>query len=218
MSIAPLLAALSALKQALREPDVLGFRETLTVMLPYEAGRRFEVWAARNLSVIGGAPELRTVDEDGPAPRRELVIEAIAVISWPLKLIALESGRIVPEPVVASAPRVVAHTNLDQTYPGYINFTREDDGTVSVYLRGDPSKFEGSYICGYAADKWKPGRCTPGDDRCNNYCNMAPQKGPMQDHPADATQIREGATTKLTLSAADFDALIAAARPERVGT
>lgn len=25
--------------------------------------------------------------------------------------------------------------------------------------------------------------CHPGDAVCNNYCNLAPQKGPMQDHP-----------------------------------
>lgn len=43
---------------------------------------------------------------------------------------------------------------------------------------------EMSYICGYASDKGAPGRCTPGDDRCNNYCNLAPTKGPMQPHPA----------------------------------
>lgn len=43
---------------------------------------------------------------------------------------------------------------------------------------------EKTYVCGYASDKGQPGRCTPGDDRCNNYCNMAPAKGPMQPHPA----------------------------------
>lgn len=26
--------------------------------------------------------------------------------------------------------------------------------------------------------------CHPGDAVCNNYCNLAPQKGPMADHPA----------------------------------
>lgn len=25
--------------------------------------------------------------------------------------------------------------------------------------------------------------CFPGDDACNNYCNRAPQKGPMAEHP-----------------------------------
>lgn len=103
-----------------------------------------------------------------------------------------------------------AHTNPGSLYPGYINFTREDDGTVSVHLRGDPKIVEdGFYICGYQRDKGQPGRCTPGDDRCNNYCNMAPSKGPMQRAPASCTQVICGETVKLTLSAADFEALIA---------
>jgi hypothetical protein len=102
-----------------------------------------------------------------------------------------------------------AHTNLDPVYPGYVNFTREDDGTVSVILRGNPTVREGSYICGYRVDKGQPGRCTPGDERCNNYCNMAPEKGPMQKAPLDCSQVTCGETVKLTLSAADFAALVA---------
>lgn len=59
-----------------------------------------------------------------------------------------------------------AHTNRDASYPGFINFSREDDGSVSVLVRGDPS-----------------------------------------------TTGKEGASAKLTLSAADFDALIAGLVP-----
>lgn len=106
---------------------------------------------------------------------------------------------------------IVAHTNLDPSYPGYINFTREIDGTVTVYFRGNPVKREGCYVCGNPGDKGNPGRCTPGDDRCNNYCNMAPQKGPMQKAPLDCSHIDEGTGGSLTLSAADFAALIAGA-------
>lgn len=102
-----------------------------------------------------------------------------------------------------------AHTNLNSVYPGYINFTREDDGTVSVYLRGDPSTREGVYVCGYSCDKGQPGRCTPGDQHCNNYCNMAPEKGQMRPAPLECTQVICGETVKLTLSAADFAALVA---------
>jgi len=104
---------------------------------------------------------------------------------------------------------ISAHTNGDPLYPGYINFTREDDGTVSVYLRGNPETVAGRYICGYARDKGQPGRCTPGDDHCNNYCNMAPQKGSMQDAPRDCSHVKAGASTKLTLSAEAHDALLA---------
>jgi hypothetical protein len=101
-----------------------------------------------------------------------------------------------------------AYTKLGSIYPGYINFTREDDGTISVYLRGDPVTTEGVRVCGYACDKGKPGRCTPGDANCNNYCNMAPQKGPMQDGPLNCTQIICGETVKLSLSAAEFESLL----------
>lgn len=104
---------------------------------------------------------------------------------------------------------LAAHTNPGSQYPGYINFTREDDGTVTVHFRADPVKSEGSYICGYERDKGHPGRCTPGDDRCNNYCNLAPEKGKMAPSPADCSHVREGATATLKLSAAAFDALSA---------
>lgn len=105
-----------------------------------------------------------------------------------------------------------AHTKLDAIYPGYINFTREDDGSVSVSVRGDPKKVESaSYICGFAGrDTGQHGRCTPGDDRCNNYCNMAPSKGPMQPHPAPCVQVICGESVKLSLSAAEFEQLVAA--------
>ncbi|WP_027517901.1 hypothetical protein [Bradyrhizobium sp. WSM1417] len=105
---------------------------------------------------------------------------------------------------------IYAHTALNPLYPGYINFTREDDGTVSVHLRGDPRSVEASYICGYAADKGKPGRCTAGDDRCNNYCNMAPSKGPMQRSPAACVQVICSEVVKLSLSSAEFEQLVAA--------
>jgi hypothetical protein len=105
-----------------------------------------------------------------------------------------------------------AHTNPGTDCPGYINFTREDDGTISVHLRGNPTIVEGEYICGYACDKGQSGRCTPGDGKCNNYCNMAPEKGPMQKCPLPCRQVYAGQTEKLTLSAADFEALIAGLR------
>ncbi len=104
---------------------------------------------------------------------------------------------------------VGAHTNFDPMYPGYINFTREDDGSVSVYLRGDPSIKDGAYVCGYARDKGQPGRCTPGDGNCNNYCNMAPEKGAMQPAPQNCQQVICGETVKLTLSADAFASFIA---------
>lgn len=103
---------------------------------------------------------------------------------------------------------IAAHTNPGADYPGYINFTREDDGAITVHFRGDPSAADGCYVCGNARDKGQPGRCTPGDDRCNNYCNLAPEKGPMQKAPADCSHVREGATATLKLSPEDFATLL----------
>lgn len=105
---------------------------------------------------------------------------------------------------------IAGHTNPGSEYPGFINFTREDDGSISVHVRGDPSKRDGVYVCAYAIDKGKPGRCTAGDEHCNNYCNMAPQKGPMQRRPLPCVQVHCGETVKLTLSAADYSNLVGA--------
>lgn len=33
---------------------------------------------------------------------------------------------------------IYAYTKLDQSYPGYINVKREDDGSVVLTMRGDP--------------------------------------------------------------------------------
>ena len=107
---------------------------------------------------------------------------------------------------------LAAYTKPGASYPGYVNISREDDGTVSLFVRGDPTITDGAYVCGYAPRaKGQPGRCTPGDDRCNNYCNMAPGKGPMQDSPAPCVQTFEGQGARLSLSEAEFRALLAEA-------
>jgi hypothetical protein len=98
-----------------------------------------------------------------------------------------------------------AHTNFDPSFPGYINVEKLDDGTVRVVVRGDPKTREGIHVCGFAADKGKHGRCTPGDDRCNNYCNMAPEKGPMAPSALPATITDCGETVMLTLPWAAWD-------------
>jgi hypothetical protein len=102
---------------------------------------------------------------------------------------------------------VVAYTKLDQLFPGYINVTIADDGAVVITVRGDPKTVDGCYICGHASDKGRPGRCTPGDENCNNYCNLAPQKGKMQAAPLDCQQTYCGETVTVRLSAAEWAAL-----------
>lgn len=101
---------------------------------------------------------------------------------------------------------IAAYTTLAPVYPGYVNVSREEEGGVVITLRGDPTVREGAYICGHASDKGSPGRCTPGDDRCNNYCNLAPQKGPMVDHPAVCVQTLVGETVTVRLSDSEWSA------------
>lgn len=81
-----------------------------------------------------------------------------------------------------------APQNLPAVVGGY--FVEYEDG----YSSWSPAKaFEGGYtrllhtvmVCG--AD------CQPGDSVCNNYCNLAPQKGPMASKPpAGPDAPREG--------------------------
>lgn len=100
---------------------------------------------------------------------------------------------------------IAAYTTLAPIYPGYVNISRDDDSSVVIYVRGDPEvRAESVYICGHAVDKGKPGRCTPGDEACNNYCNLAPEKGPMVDHPASCSQTYEGKTAAVKLSAEEW--------------
>lgn len=100
--------------------------------------------------------------------------------------------------------KVVAYTKFDSVYPGYLNVTEKPDGSAVLHVRADPEKRKGVYICGRASDKGHPGRCTPGDDNCNNYCNMAPEKGPMQKSAKECEQVLCGQTVSLELSADEW--------------
>ncbi|RVC71293.1 hypothetical protein EN759_00320 [Mesorhizobium sp. M00.F.Ca.ET.038.03.1.1] len=103
---------------------------------------------------------------------------------------------------------IAACTTLAPVYPGYVNFSRNEDGSVDITVRADPKTVSGAYICGYARDKGQPGRCTPGDEHCNNYCNLAAEKGPMQPRPLPCEQTFEGGTAVVKLSAAEWEKLI----------
>lgn len=99
---------------------------------------------------------------------------------------------------------LLAYTAPGSQYPGYVSINRTPEGDIAVTVREAPTVRDGSYVCGFAADKGKPGRCTKGDDRCNNYCNMAPEKGPMQDHPLPCTQVFEGRSVTFTVPASEW--------------
>lgn len=89
------------------------------------------------------------------------------------------------------------------SYPPYLSVNRLENGDVSVTVRTAPKVVQGSYICSH---KPRPGACTAGGPTCNNYCNMAPQKGPMQDHPLPCEHTIEGTTSVIVIPAADWPA------------
>jgi hypothetical protein len=104
---------------------------------------------------------------------------------------------------------IFAYTGpTDPGYPAYVSINRNEDGDVVVSVRGAPKEYEGSRVCAFAHQAGEPGRCTPGDEFCNNYCNMAPQKGPMQDHPLRCKHVKEGPYAQATIPAAEWARLM----------
>lgn len=102
-----------------------------------------------------------------------------------------------------------AFTEISGQFPGYINFNKAEDGSMTVTVRSAPSTRNGGFVCGFAPrDTGQPGRCTPGDANCNNYCNHDHSK-PMADHPLPVEHIYCGQSASLTISAADWSDLIA---------
>lgn len=99
---------------------------------------------------------------------------------------------------------IAAITQTDPIYPGYLNFTRMEDDSVTIHVRGKPETHNGAYICGHKSVKGEDGRCTAGDEFCNNYCNMAPEKGPMQKSPMNCTHVLCGSEASITLTAEQF--------------
>jgi hypothetical protein len=96
-----LFAALHAVRSSFRELLGSGLPESIAIELDYEAGKRFECWLALN-----PPDELRyrhndwgrDVNPDSERPMREIYLQGVT-IRWPLKLIKLPSGRVIPEPL-----------------------------------------------------------------------------------------------------------------------
>lgn len=86
--------------------------------------------------------------------------------------------------------------------PGYVSVNRLESGDVEVTVRSASTTYD-AHVCAHAPDAG-PGRCTPGGPTCNNYCNMAPQKGPMQDRPLPCTHTEEGGTASFVVPAAEW--------------
>lgn len=103
---------------------------------------------------------------------------------------------------------MAAVTTLAPVYPGYVNLSREADGTVVVTVRGDPKSRSGVFVCAYPRDRGQPGRCTPGDEHCNNYCAAAPEKGEVQISPKDCVHTDEGETVSVRLTPAEWKTML----------
>lgn len=94
---------------------------------------------------------------------------------------------------------LAAWTAMDPVYPAFLNFTRDGDEVV-VTARGHATPVSGVRVCGQT--------CHPGDENCNNYCNSAPDKGPMADSPLPHNFERDGPTVQIRMSVGALDALL----------
>lgn len=94
-----------------------------------------------------------------------------------------------------------AYTAATAQYPAYVSINQQENGDVIVTLRADADIRDGVFICSHTGGA---GRCTAGGPNCNNYCNMAPEKGPMQDRPLPCRHVAPGQTVQVTIAAADW--------------
>jgi hypothetical protein len=78
--------ALWNLDVALRAPDVLAPGEKIVVEIPYEAGKRLELWLMNNPpeELVYRQQWCRTIDVDSEAPKRECELHGVKV-RWPVE-------------------------------------------------------------------------------------------------------------------------------------
>lgn len=84
-------------------------------------------------------------------------------------------------------------------YPEFVNFMVDGDDII-VTVRGSAAAIDGVAICGQ--------NCRPGDALCNNYCNRAPDKGPMADMPPTMTHHKCGETVAMRIPRAALVGLV----------
>ncbi len=96
-----------------------------------------------------------------------------------------------------------AYTALSGSMPGFVSINRNATGDVEVSVRAAPSVKQGVHVCAQARDAGA-GRCVAGGSTCNNYCNMAPENGPMQDHPMPCTHVDAGVHASFVVPAAEW--------------
>lgn len=101
--------------------------------------------------------------------------------------------------------KTAAFTELTAGYPAFVNFTRNDDGSVQIIVRSPAKVREGERVCGRD--------CRPGWETCNNYCNADPSK-PMPDSPLRCTFTDCGPTAQITIPQEEWEKLAAAMEQE----
>lgn len=100
-----------------------------------------------------------------------------------------------------------AFTPPEPAYPPYFNVERDGEEAI-ITVRSAPTIREGIRICSHTPG---PGRCVAGGAGCNNYCNMAPQLGPMQDGPERCSHTDCGPTASMRMPIERFRAELEAA-------
>lgn len=95
---------------------------------------------------------------------------------------------------------LAAYTCPDTIFPPFFNVSRDDDGSVVVSIRGNPTVKEGVRVCGHD--------CAPGGPGCNNYCNRHPDKSlPMADRPEPCTHFKCAETVSYRMRADEWEAI-----------
>ncbi|MBJ7440559.1 MAG: hypothetical protein JHD35_16235 [Sphingopyxis sp.] len=95
---------------------------------------------------------------------------------------------------------LIAITHAVPVYPGYLSINREDDGSVTVHLRGAPLHHDTMRACGKS--------CFPGQAGCNNWCGYNADGG-RPANPEGIDVISPGETVTLKIKGSDWDAAIA---------
>lgn len=98
------------------------------------------------------------------------------------------------------ATNLIAITQAEPVYPGFVSVNREDDGAVTIVVRRAPEHYVSKRHCGKS--------CFPGQAGCNNWCGYKPDDE-QPDKPEGIDIVEPGATVSLTISGAEWDAAVA---------
>ena len=99
---------------------------------------------------------------------------------------------------------IFAYTAPGADFPGFVSINRLPNGDISISVRAAPTgPHNGVRVCKNRADATGYD-CWPGGPHRNNYCNMAPQKGPIQDAPEAIEYYKEGDLSEFVIPADEW--------------